>query len=244
MSAKDDKNNEVALNGRRNFLKKSLALIPISVAAGSGVLTATQPAQADQSVTRHYVPTFFNEDEWAFLEAACERLIPSDNNGPGAVEEGVLIYLDKQMASPYGHGGLWYMHPPFVQAVPELGYQLPLTPRDIYRLGIRAVNAYCQKTFSKPFAQLSPQQQDTVLHELQNGKHEFDDISGSLFFTTLLQNTKEGYLADPIHGGNQTLASWKLIGFPGARADFTDWAKRPGQRYPLAPVSISSKRNA
>ena len=51
-----------------------------------------------------------------------------------------------------------------------------------------------------------------------------------------MQNTKEGYLADPIHGGNKNLASWKMIGFPGARADFIDWVDKYGAHYPLRPV--------
>ena len=60
----------------------------------------------------------------------------------------------------------------------------------------------------------------------------------SEFFLQLLANTKEGYFADPMYGGNRHMGSWKMIGFPGARADFADWAKQPGKVYPLGPVSI------
>lgn len=59
----------------------------------------------------------------------------------------------------------------------------------------------------------------------------------------MLENAKEGYFADPLHGGNQTLASWKLIGFPGARADYQQVMDNPGKPYPLGPVSISGKRS-
>ena len=31
----------------------------------------------------------------------------------------------------------------------------------------------------------------------------------------LLQNTVEGFLADPMYGGNRDFVGWKLIGFPG-----------------------------
>lgn len=229
---------------RRSFLKKTLALIPLAAAGGTGILTLTAPRTSVAGVSSHYVPTYFNPDEWRFLLAACERLIPSDSNGPGAVEEDVPVFIDRQMATPYGHGGLWYMHPPFVPAVPELGYQSKLTPREIYRTGILSVNQHCQQRYQKPFADLDASQQEQILIALEKGELDSDNLSGKTFFNQLLQNTQEGYLADPLHGGNQSMASWKLIGFPGARADYTDWVNHPNQPYPLGPVSISSKRNA
>jgi gluconate 2-dehydrogenase gamma chain len=35
------------------------------------------------------------------------------------------------------------------------------------------------------------------------------------------------------------LGSWKMIGFPGARADFIDWVDEHGARYPLSPVGVA-----
>ncbi|MFV8905341.1 MULTISPECIES: gluconate 2-dehydrogenase subunit 3 family protein [Serratia] len=229
---------------RRNFLKKTLALIPLAAAGGTSVLMMTPSPASAAGVSSHYVPAYFNNEEWRFLLAACDRLIPSDSNGPGAVEEGVPIFIDKQMETPYGHGGLWYMHPPFVPSAPELGYQSKLTPRDTYRIGIRGLNAHCQQQYQKAFADLEHSQQEQILTALEKGELDSEALPGQAFFSQLLQNTKEGYLADPQHGGNQSMASWKLIGFPGARADYTDWVDHPNQAYPLGPVSISSKRNA
>ena len=54
--------------------------------------------------------------------------------------------------------------------------------------------------------------------------------------------TQEGYLADPIHGGNKNMGSWKMIGFPGTRADFIDWVEKYGARYPLSPVGIAGRK--
>ncbi len=232
-------------SSRRGFLKKTLALVPLVASVSTGSLALSpKSSKAAEGVSQHYVPIFFNNEEWRFLLAACERLIPTDANGPGAVSQGVPEYIDKQMELPYGHGGLWYMHPPFVEADPTLGYQSKLTPRDTYRLGIKAVDNYCQQEFQKKFADLSVQQQNDLLTSLEGNNLKFDELTGAAFFTQLLANTKEGYLSDPIHGGNQSLASWKLIGFPGARADYKDWAGKHNQAYPLGPVSISSKRNA
>lgn len=238
------KQNQIP-SSRRNFLKKSLVFIPLAVTVSTSA-QAFSPhlSKPEEGVSPHYVPIYFNNEEWRFLLAACERLIPTDTNGPGAVSQGVPEYIDKQMELPYGHGGLWYMHPPFVPADPTMGYQSKLTPRDTYRLGIKAIDIYCQQEFQKKFADLSVEQQNHMLSSLEANNLNFEDLTGSAFFSQLLMNTKEGYLADPIHGGNQSLASWKLIGFPGARADFKDWAGKHNQAYPLGPVSISSKRNA
>jgi len=103
-------------------------------------------------------------------------------------------------------------------ALPELGYQSSLTPRAVYRYGIAAVDAHCRRIFgNKSFFELSATEQDSVLTDLEKGALEFENVSGKSFFGFLLQNTKEGYLADPIHGGNKNMGSWKMIGFPGAR---------------------------
>lgn len=239
------KHDDESIPSRRRFLQKTLSLIPLA-AVGSGVVSLPSiaaPGAKTEGVSAHYVPSFFNNDEWRFVLAAVDRLIPADEYGPGAVSEGVPVFIDKQMELPYGYGHLWYMHAPFADAIAELGYQSSLAPRDTYRRGIQAVNHYCQQQFQKTFAEMSHAEQEQVLQLLESGKLSFDNVPGALFFSQLLENTKEGYLADPMHGGNQTLASWKLIGFPGARADYQQAMDAPNQPYPLAPVSISGKRS-
>jgi gluconate 2-dehydrogenase gamma chain len=240
--SKNNDNGEMP--SRRRFLQRTLSLIPLAAAGSSLVSLSTPAAQGDsQGVSADYVPVFFNNDEWRFILAATDRLIPTDDNGPGAVSEGVPVFIDKQMELPYGHGQLWYMQGPFASAEPELGYQSNLAPRETYRRGIKAINAWCQEHHQKVFAELSHAQQEEILTRLENGKLSFEEVPGTLFFTQLLENTKEGWLADPLHGGNQTLASWKLIGFPGARADYQQAMEHPNQPYPLGPVSISGKRS-
>ncbi|MTH46810.1 gluconate 2-dehydrogenase subunit 3 family protein [Intestinirhabdus alba] len=239
------KNGNESVPARRRFLQQSLALIPLVTVGGSLSIAdaaASAPASAE-GVSAHYVPRFFNNEEWAFVLAVTDRLIPADEYGPGAVSEGVPIFIDKQMELPYGHGQLWYMQGPFADAVPELGYQSRLTPRECWRRGIKAVNQWCQQQHQHVFAGLSHAEQEAILRQLESGELTFDDVPGKLFFAQMLENSKEGYLADPLHGGNQTMASWKLIGFPGARADYPQVMDHPGRPYPLGPVSVSGKRS-
>ena len=230
--------------GRRLFLQRSLSLIPLVSVTGTPFSTSQAAEKKVPAVIADYVPQFFDPQQWAFINAAVDRLIPEDQNGAGAVSEGVPVYIDRQMELPYGYGHLWYMQPPFAaHSDPILGYQSPLVPRELYRQGIALTEHYCQQTFHKTFAQLATDQQDQVLQLLEKSTLSNNILSGSLFFEQLLDNTREGYLADPVHGGNQTLASWKLIGFPGARADYTDTVAQPNAPYPLGPVSISGKRS-
>lgn len=206
------------------------SLVPAAVVNGA----VTEPAP--------FSPSYFTTAEWAFLKAAIARLIPSDGEGPGGVDTGVPEFIDRQMELPYGHGSYWYMKGPFADdSPPTLGYQLRYTPRDIYRIGIRNVNDACEKEFGKSFGDLSAAQQDQTLHALESGTMKVAEIPASIFFGQLLTNTREGYFADPQYGGNRDMAAWRWIGFPGARADFTDWIDQAGKKYPFGSVSIRGR---
>jgi gluconate 2-dehydrogenase gamma chain len=225
--------------GRRDFLRAMIAAAPAISIAGCAPYSSLKAFRS-----RPYLPRYFTGEEWAFLQAACDRLIPADENGPGAVELDVPEFIDREMDGAFGQAANWYMQEPFASAVPELGYQSPLTPAETYRAGIAAVDAHCRKMFGgKSFSELPASTQDSVLTDLENGALDLAKLSGKTFFSFLLQNTKEGYLADPVHGGNKNLGSWKMIGFPGARADFIDWVDKYGARYPLGPTSISGRRD-
>ncbi len=189
-----------------------------------------------------YAPTFFTPAEWAFVNAASARLTPADDLGPGAVEAGVPEYIDRQMGTAWAAGSLWYMQGPFDAGAPAtMGYQSRLAPREIWRSGIAAADGFVHKAQRKSFAQLAPHEQDAALHLFETGQAQFEAVPARLFFSMLLQGVREGFFADPVHGGNRGLVGWKLIGFPGARADFMDWVDRD-VAYPLPPVAISGER--
>lgn len=238
--------------GRRDFLRKSLTLIPVVTLASAG-LPATTFAQTPASDAQQgaqpaskpddYKPTFFTPDEWTFVFAACDRLIPSDQVGPGAVELGVPEFLDRHMQTPYTNGGIWYMQGPFLEAAPEFGYQGRLTLRELLRVGIKAMDASCKKTFSgKTFAQLTTAQQEDLLKSAESGKLVLEEVSSKLFFTNLLNEVRNGYFADPSHGGNKNMGAWKMIGYPGMRADYMDWVTVRDKPYPLPPVDLAGRR--
>ncbi|WP_262927398.1 gluconate 2-dehydrogenase subunit 3 family protein [Phytohalomonas tamaricis] len=231
---------------RRDFMRRSLTLIP-AVSLGSGV-TLTASAAEEPPALADYQPSFFNTDEWQFILAACDQLIPSDEHGPGALETNVPIFIDKELYGPFGHADRWYMQGPFItDGDPELGYQLPYTPRELYRHGIAAVERYCQQEHDKAFSALDAATRDDILGRLEQDKIDFAaldaaPLTAGVFFSFLWQNIREGYFADPIYGGNKHMGAWKMIGFTGARANFREWVEQHNVPYPLGPVSLSGER--
>jgi gluconate 2-dehydrogenase gamma chain len=229
---------------RRRFLQ-TMAIVPASTLAIGGLTVGcTNAADGNAAkAAKPYEPTYFTKAEWAFIVAAVDHLIPADEYGPGAIAAGVPEFIDRQMETPFGHGKLWYMDGPFhTDQVPELGYQLDQNPRQVYRNGIEACDAWCVKTHGKAYAELDKALQEQILKDLQSGKIAFESVPSKTFFSFLLANTKEGFFADPIYGGNKNMVGWKMVGFPGARADFMDWVDQPNVKYPYGPVSISGEK--
>jgi gluconate 2-dehydrogenase gamma chain len=223
----------------RRGLIKGLGLLPVAAAAAGGAQAADTPAAPEGD----YRPSFFNADEWAFVIAICDRLIPHDDIGPGAVELGVPEFLDRHMQTPYASGDIWYMQGPFIEAGPQFGYQGRLALRDILRVGIKAIDGYCARSFpGHAFAQLDHAQQETVLKGLEDDKIKLEEISGKMVFQQFLGEVRFGYFADPKHGGNKGMGSWKMIGYPGVRADYMDWVGVRDRPYPIAPVDLAGRR--
>jgi gluconate 2-dehydrogenase gamma chain len=234
----------------RRSLFKGLTLLPLAaglsacdVSSSVNGASSSGGAATPAAPAAPYTPTFFKPDEWTCLGAVCDRLIPSDEHGPGAVELGVPEFIDRHMHTPYAAGDGWYMQGPFVEAAPEFGYQGRLPLRDILRVGLRALDSHCKASFTgKTFAQLEKSQQEVLLKSAESNALHFPDIGAQLFFTQLLAETRNGYFADPHYGGNKGMGSWKMIGYPGMRADFTDWVEVRDKPYPLPPVDLSGRR--
>jgi len=221
---------------RRLFLGSSASA---AVLAGLPIRAQT-PAEPDIPL-EDYTPEFLDAAEWAFILAATARIIPSEGEGPGALETRVPVFIDRQLAGDFGAAVDLYMEGPFVaDADPFLGTQSPLTPAEVYRQAIPAFDAWCERTQGAGFGALAPEVQDAALQALADGE---TDLAPELrdFWALLLQNTKEGYFADPMYGGNAGMQSWIYIGFPGARANFLEWVGRD-EVYPMGPVNIAGER--
>ena len=233
---------------RRRLLTAGAAITAVPVAAAAAALggsdvpfkegQANAPAAVDSATNF----TWLTDVEAAFITAAVARLIPADELGPGAVEAGVPIFIDRQLAGPYGRGERWYMQGPWSAGAPTQGWQTRLTPAGLYRAAIKAIDAaVVRESRGGSFAKLAAGDQDAFLQRLEKGDVALDGADGKAFFAQLLQNTLEGFWSDPIYGGNRDMVGWKLIGFPGARYDNTEFVAQHGQKYPLPPVGIKGR---
>ena len=203
---------------RRRFLKGAIAG---SAAAVTGVLPNSVQAQnigtPQNTVAANQAYLFFNLEEQAFIEAVVNHMIPADELSPKGTEIGVNMYIDHALANGWGKGERLYNHGPWKKGLPTQGYQSPLTPAELYRVSITKSNVVCTERYGKGFDQISEAQRQEFLLALSSGKVDFKDgPSSKTFFDMLYQNVMEGMFSDPIYGGNQNKAGWRLIGFPGA----------------------------
>ena len=198
---------ELSANGLAGVLIYSLAGAPILVNAQEGKVK---------------IPLrFFTEQEAKVIVAACERIFPAEESGPGATQAGVMVYIDRQLAGPYGADKYRYMQPPFVASAPGHGYQGKENPREIYRSGIQKLRA--------DFAALDGAKQDERLKAIEK----------TFFFQLLRQHTIEGMFCDPMHGGNAGLIGWQMLGYPGPQMSYrAQIGKYNGVAYRAKPQSL------
>ena len=226
--------------GRRDFLKGAVVGGVAATAPATVAQAQTQPAAAPAASA---IPgyAFLNLDEAAFVEALVDHMVPADDLTPKGTDIGVNVYIDRALAGAWGKGDRLYMQGPWKPGVPSQGYQLPLTPAQLYRAGIEATNAHCRKSYGKPFDRLDDKQREDVLVALSSGKLSFDNgLPARVFWTTLYQTVMEGMFSDPIYGGNRNKAGWRLIGFPGAIAVHRENVEKyRDKKFPADPISIS-----
>jgi len=231
---------------RRDFLKTAV----VGGAAAAGTTATFAPAEAAQAEPPAKSPAaaaepvgyaFLNQDEAAFVEALVDHMIPADEISPKGTDLGVNIYIDRALAGAWGKGDRLYMQGPWKLGAPSQGYQLPLTPAQLYRAGIASTNAHCHKTYGNTFDRITDAQREEVLIGLSTGKIAFDNgLPARVFWTTLYQTVVEGMYSDPIYGGNRNKLGWAIIGFPGIIAVHRDHvAQYRGKPFPNKPVGIA-----
>jgi gluconate 2-dehydrogenase gamma chain len=164
-----------------------------------------------------------NAAEAATVGAMADRVFPPDADSPGATAIGVVTYLDGQLAGDWGGGARLYRHGPFHEpAGSGHGYQLPLTPRELYKHVLESIDAHVKARHAgQALAALAAEEQDALLTDLEAGNVDLglaqgpNGFTSAEFFTFFLANVMEGLFADPIHGGNRDVEGWKWIRYPG-----------------------------
>ncbi|MFZ0425046.1 MAG: gluconate 2-dehydrogenase subunit 3 family protein [Xanthobacteraceae bacterium] len=234
---------------RRRLLGSSAILLLLSSgAARAAILHGGMPwkpgaANPPEAVTSEGWK-YFTAQEGGTVEAFVDRLIPSDDLSPGGKDCGCAVFIDRQLAGPYGRFEGYYMAGPFQKGTKQQGPQSAVTPAQHYRAALAAFDAACRNKYSgKSFVDLADAEKDEAIRGLEDGSLTLNGTDAQEFFKLILKDTQNGFLADPIYGGNRNMASWKMIGFPGAHYDYRDWIDRHNQRVTLPVVGINNHPN-
>jgi gluconate 2-dehydrogenase gamma chain len=209
-----DSNGDRPAISRRDLLRTAgaagaAALIPDAVGAvteeTSAIASHTaapkrlagSPAPSDTGPLLAGPLTNLTASETEILSAMVDRLIPTDELGPGALDAGVLQYIDRALSEAESDSA------------------------EAYRSGLAALDTYSRYTRGGPFIDLSTMDQDSVLIDVQIGAATgagvgFVGSSGS-FFNMVRSHTWQGMFGDPKYGGNTDFAGWDLIDYPGVR---------------------------
>jgi len=157
------------------------------------------------------------------LDLITARLIPSDALGPGAREAQAVRYIDRALAGALA------------------------SSRDAYRSGLAAFDRYCRMSRGKPFAELAPVDQDSVLIDVETGAATGAGAgfagSSAQFFAMVLNHTRQGMFGDPYYGGNANFVGWDLLGYPGVRTQVTAADQQALERNQLKPNRRSAYDN-
>lgn len=180
--------------------------------------------------------TFFDDHQRDTVEAAMARIIPTDDT-PGAREAGTVNFVDRYLsgigyiyAKPDGSG----FERLSGRSADAWRRRVDLA-REKYVIGVRELDRRAEELNGTNFIGLSEDQQDLLLGDLERGvdgseieltKPEVPyGIEPALqqtnaeseldFFLLLVTHTRQGFLSDPIYGGNRDRVGWQVIGFPG-----------------------------
>jgi len=220
-------------NGQVTSLNGQVSSLNSAVTSANSQVSALQ---AQIGTTTGFLN--LNVTEQACVEAMAEAIIPSDSNGPGAKEAGVIYFIDRQLATDYGKNAQMYWKGPFVYpgltgpvtvagttysggsmtAGPNDGsrYQYGMLLREFWRSGVLAFEAYCNSAYGGNFEKLSSADQVKALTDLtKNAPTSFNGIVPSDFFNEVFLMTWSGFLMDPLYGGNIGMVGWELTGFSG-----------------------------
>ena len=188
---------------RRNLFKQAAlagaaAALPATTVAAP---VAAQPAAPSGAPGPEALETL-TAAEADILEAIGARLIPTDENGPGATQARAAHYIDRALAGPLR------------------------ASRPTYATGLAALDDYAQSMKGAPFAKLSAKDQDALLGDLEKNAATGFTPDSAAFFNLVRTHAIEGTFCDPYYGGNANFVGWDMIGYPGIRVAVSEDEQR------------------
>jgi gluconate 2-dehydrogenase gamma chain len=209
----------VALSGAAPAVATAQVAAPEPVTSGAVPKAAgQQAAAAPPPMPRLEALETLTAAEADTLEAIVARLIPTDENGPGATEARAAYYIDRALTGPLRGS------------------------RAAYAANFAALDAYAQASKGAPFVKLLPQDQDAVLTDMEKNVATGFIPNAATFFNLVRTHTIQGTFCDPYYGGNADFVGWDLIGYPGIRLTVTAEEQRMKAR--ASPMRQSAYADA
>jgi gluconate 2-dehydrogenase gamma chain len=224
--------NENARISRRDLLKVAgaagaAALTPPALSGATAAHTSAAATPVATPLAKVALPVVtaapllnLTAAETEILASIVDRLIPSDDLGPGALEAGALRFIDRALS------------------------EADSSSAQAYRAGIAALDRYSRYSRGAAFVELSARDQDSVLIDVQSGAATgagtgFEGSSAA-FFNLVKDHTWQGTFGDPQYGGNAGFVGWDLIRYPGVRLRVTDEEQRMLESDALEPARRSA----
>ena len=117
------------------------------------------------------------------VEALCGQIIPADD-WPGAVEAGVVFYIETQLAGPFARFA-----------------------GDYKDGAVAALTSAARHYSGRAFTELDFAEQKSFLQRMEAA----GDLEFNRFWQMVIDHTMQGFYGSPLHGGNNGETSWKML---------------------------------
>lgn len=149
------------------------------------------------------------ELELQLITKLCDTLIPQTETTPSASELNVPKYIQKVMGGQI----------PRYRILRRSRFY-----RNAYEKLFLRINEISQSKFKMTFLEIDSkkalellevmsQEQSLQLGYRTSGLSNLETLSDSELFSMLRTHTVQGYLSDPVHGGNKDFKGWESIGY-------------------------------
>lgn len=194
-------------------------ILQAGLTIGAAVIATTAEAQQTAAPVPQGQFKTLTRLEYDTLDAICSRLIPSDENGPGAREAKAARYIDWGLGGALNTAAAGARGRGAGTAAVQTA-----TVREQYAAALAAIEAYAVTTKGNSFSRLAPADQDAIVTLLQNSQIPNAPVG---FFNTIRTHTIQGTFSDPYYGGNFNGIGWEIIKYPGVRstvpAEYQQW---------------------
>ena len=181
---------------RRELLGSAAAFVAVATAARAQAVTALPWRPYAGSPPTPVMPgpwLFFDAEEGAAVEALVDRLIPPDPDTPGGKDAGCAVFIDRQLAGPYGRQARPLRRARRSSRARSSRARRTRTPAEHISQGARGARPIiAARTRGEAFAELTDADKDEIISGLESGAVKLDGVDGQAFFELLLQGHAGG----------------------------------------------------